>query len=66
MAINPDRTALARDLHRLLEQKPGQDKHQLHGALLSLGWQSITKSEINSVLYSYRNRFRHSDDALPL
>jgi len=66
MATNPDRTALARDLHRLLEQKPGQDKHQLHGALLSLGWHNITKSEINSVLYSYRNRFRHSDDVLPL
>jgi RNA polymerase primary sigma factor len=66
MATNPDRTALARDLHRLLEHKPGQNKHQLHGALLSLGWQRITKSEINSVLYSYRNRFRHSDDVLPL
>ncbi|MFN3983070.1 MAG: DEAD/DEAH box helicase, partial [Caldilinea sp.] len=66
MATNPDRANLARNLHRLLEQKPGQNKHQLHGALLSLGWHNITKSEINSVLYSYRNRFRHSDDVLPL
>lgn len=66
MATAPDRTALARDIHCLLEQKPGQNKHQLHGALLSLGWRNITKSEINSVLYSYRNRFRHSDDVLPL
>lgn len=66
MTTNLDRTNLARDLHRLLEQKPGQNKHQLHSALLAMGWHSITKSEINSVLYSYRNRFRHSDDVLPL
>jgi RNA polymerase primary sigma factor len=66
LTTNSDRTNLARDLHRLLEQKPGQNKHQLHSALLAMGWYSITKSEINSVLYSYRNRFRHSDDVLPL
>lgn len=47
MATTPDRTALARDLYRLLVQMPGQNKHQLHGALLPLGWHNITKKDDN-------------------
>ena len=61
-----DRSQLARDLHLILLEKPKQNKRQLLRVLESIGWSDITTSTINSVLYSNRQLFRHSDDTLPL
>lgn len=63
---NLDRRRLARDLEKLLIAKPNQDKHQLLHALKSVGWAGLTKSNVNSVLYSYRNRFANGGESLPL
>src|SRR5690554_5637718 len=59
-----NREMLARDLHRILERTPRQNKYQLRGALANLGW-DITTSQINSVLYGYRNLFEHGGESLP-
>ncbi len=60
-----DRSQLARDLHHILQEKPKQNKRQLLRALESKDWSGISTSTINSVLYSNRQLFRHSDDTLP-
>jgi RNA polymerase primary sigma factor len=60
-----DRSALAKDLHDLLIKKPKQNKYQLRNELLAKGWGGISTSDINSVLYSNRQLFKHSDDTLP-
>ena len=59
------RSRLVSDLQSILVEKPGQTKYQLFSALGLIGWSGITTSDINSVLYSYRQHFTRSTDTLP-
>jgi len=60
-----NRENLVRDLHRILKRTPRQTKYDLRKALATLGW-DITTSQINSVLYGYRDLFEHGGESLPV
>jgi superfamily II DNA or RNA helicase len=62
---NYNREKLARDLHRILKRTPRQTKYDLRKALAKLGW-DIATSQINSVLYGYRDLFEHGGESLPV
>jgi hypothetical protein len=51
-----NREKLARDLHRILKRTPRQTKYDLQEALNTSDL-DITTSQINSVLYGYRDLF---------
>lgn len=60
-----NREKLARDLQLILKRAPRQTKYELRNALATLGW-DVTTSQINSVLYGYRDLFEHGGESLPV
>src|SRR4051794_4455706 len=59
-----DRELIARVLDELLAGEPGLDKRQLLARLRERGFDKLTTTDVNSVLYERRSSFA-SDDATP-
>lgn len=60
------RDELRQDLVRLLEREGGQDKRELIGGLISLGWEGLTTTDVNSVLYQHQEMFARDGSTPPL
>lgn len=59
------RSRLEADLQVLLLLKPLQTQLELHLTLVKMGWTSITKRDINSVLYLRSTHFQHDSSPRP-
>lgn len=60
------RETLAEDLTGLLAKNGGQSKWELLASLESMGWQDISTTDVNSVLYQPHRAFEHDEGTPPL